>query len=62
MRYCVCLYDLEGKLLGVRCFSCLGCGWKQAPKDTPACLRKGNAGGAIVRRNAPFMEIEKKIK
>ena len=62
MKYCVCMYDLGGKLLATRKYSCLGCGWKHAPKDTPACLRKANKNGEIVRRNPSFIKIKKKIK
>ena len=61
MRYCLCLYDLKGNLLGTRLWSCLGCGVKHMPK-TPACLRKENKNGEIVRRNLSFIKIEKKIK
>jgi len=56
------MYDLDGKLLATRKYSCLGCGWKHAPKNTPACCRKANAEGTIVRKNASFIAIEKKIK
>ena len=62
MRHCLCLYDLDGKLLEIKCFSCLGCGWKHAPLTKPACMRRGNVNGEIVRRNAAFIAIEKKIK
>lgn len=62
MKYCICMYDLDGKLLATRKYSCLGCGWKHAPKNTPACCRKANATGDIVRKNASFIAIEKKIK
>ena len=62
MKYCVCMYDLNGKLLATRKYSCLGCGWRHAPKTTPACLRKANEKGEIVRKNPRFIAIEKKIK
>jgi len=62
MKYFVCMYDLNGKLIGTRRYSCLGCGWKHAPKTTPSCLRKGSVDGIIVRKNLSFIEIEKKIK
>ena len=54
------MYDLKGNLLATRLWSCLGCGWKHAPKDTPACLRKGNVNGDIVRCNPNFTVLMKK--
>jgi hypothetical protein len=56
------MYDLDGKLLTTRLWSCLGCGAKHMPKDTPACLRKANKNGDIVRKNPSFEKIEKRVK
>ena len=62
MKFCVCIYDLDGKLLGTRLWSCVGCGWRHAPRDTPACLRKGNKDGVIVKENPSFTKIKKKVE
>lgn len=64
MKYCLCMYDLNGDLIGTRLWSCMGCGWKHAPKDTPACMRKRSRDGDIVRCNPSFTALlkEKRIK
>jgi Zn-finger protein len=62
MHYCVCLYNLKGELLATRLWSCSGCGWRHAPKTTPACMRKGNKDGVIVKENEAFKKIRRKVK
>lgn len=62
MRYCLCLYDNDGKLLGTRLWACIGCAWRHAPQYTPACVRKANKNGEIVKENDSFTKIKKKVK
>jgi len=40
----------------------MGCGWKQRNQNVPACMRKGNKNGAVVKKNVDFIAIEKLIK
>ena len=60
-KYCVCLYDYSGKLLGHTCYSCLGCAKKRMAKTTPACVREGSTEGEILYKNKYFEKIEGKI-
>ena len=62
MKWCICVYDYAGKLKDCRRYSCAGCGWRQAPKDVPVCMRKSGPTGEIVKKNPHFVTIEKKIK
>jgi len=61
LKYVLCLYDLDGKLMVSRAFSCGGCASKRIPK-TPACVRQGDAEGKIVKSNAAFKAIQDKVK
>jgi len=55
-KYCICMYDLDGKLIAKRCLSCKGCAKKHMPKDTPACVRGGGENGHIYYKNQAFIE------
>lgn len=62
MKFCLCEYSKSGYLINIRRFSCMGCGWKQRNQNVPACMRKGNKNGAVVKKNVDFIAIEKLIK
>ena len=51
MKYCVCLYDRDGKLIGKTIWSCFGCAKKRAAKLAPCCIRNGNPSGNILWKN-----------
>ncbi|RLI66527.1 MAG: hypothetical protein DRO67_00925 [Candidatus Asgardarchaeum californiense] len=58
----VCLYDLDGKLIGSRNHSCLGCAKKRCAKTTPACVRELNTQGKIIYENVHFAKIKHLVK
>lgn len=62
MKYVTCLYDLEGKLIGTRKWSCLGCAKKRMAKTTPACVREATQDGTVVYENKYFKKIKRKIE
>jgi hypothetical protein len=57
-KHYICLYDLEGKLLSARPFSCLGCAKKRVAKTTPACIRLISATGKIEYANGMYKKLE----
>lgn len=62
MKYILCMYDLEGKLLATRRWACLGCGARHMSKVAPCCMRQATQEGKIVRQNALYVKIAKKVK
>lgn len=64
MKYCLCMYDLDGNEMSASCFSCMGCAWRHAPKHAPCCLRKGSKTGPIVKTNEYFKRanLGRKVK
>lgn len=62
MKYCLCIYDIDGKLVHTSFWACRGCAARHMKSGSPCCVRKGSRDGEVVTFNKPYKNIRREAE